>query len=26
MTDVLLDFIQDYVDKYSSAKPKGRRK
>jgi hypothetical protein len=26
MTDVLLDFIQDYVAKYSSAKPKGRRK
>jgi hypothetical protein len=26
MTDVLLEFIQDYVDKYSSGKPKGRRK
>jgi hypothetical protein len=26
MTDVLLEFIQDYVDKYSSPKPKGRRK
>ena len=26
MTDVLLDFIKDYVDRYSSAKPKGRRK
>jgi len=26
MTDVLLGFIQTYVTKYSSAKPKGRRK
>ena len=26
MTDVLLDFIKDYVDRYSSPKPKGRRK
>ena len=26
MTDVLLEFIQTYVTKYSSAKPKGRRK
>jgi hypothetical protein len=26
MTDVLLEFIQEYVVKYSSAKPKGRRK
>ena len=26
MTHMLLDFIQDYVMKYSSAKPKGRRK
>jgi ParG len=26
MTDVLLDFIQEYVAKYSSPKPKGRRK
>ena len=25
MTDVLLDFIQEYVEKYST-KPKGRRK
>ena len=25
MTDVLLEFIQNYVEKYS-AKPKGRRK
>ena len=26
MTDVLLDFIKDYVDRYSSPKPKGQRK
>ena len=26
MTDVLLEFIQDYVMKNSSSKPKGRRK
>lgn len=26
MTDVLLDFIRDYVAKHSSPKPKGRRK
>ncbi len=26
MTDVLLAFIEDYVMKYSSPKPKGRRK
>jgi hypothetical protein len=26
MTDVLLGFIQTYVTKYSSPKPKGRRK
>jgi len=26
MTDVLLEFIQEYVAKYSSSKPKGRRK
>jgi hypothetical protein len=26
MTDVLLEFIQNYVAKYSSSKPKGRRK
>ena len=26
MTDVLLEFIRDYVVKYSSSKPKGRRK
>jgi hypothetical protein len=26
MTDVLLEFNQTYVTKYSSAKPKGRRK
>ena len=26
MTDVLLEFIQEYVSKYSSSKPKGRRK
>ena len=26
MTDVLLEFIQNYVTKYSSPKPKGRRK
>ncbi|HWU41545.1 MAG TPA: plasmid partition protein ParG [Candidatus Acidoferrum sp.] len=26
MTDVLLEFIQDYVIKNSSLKPKGRRK
>jgi len=26
MTDVLLEFIQDYVVKNSSPKPKGRRK
>ena len=26
MTDVLLDFIQEYVSKNSSSKPKGRRK
>ena len=26
MTDVLLEFIQNYVMKYPSPKPKGRRK
>jgi hypothetical protein len=26
MTDVLLEFIQEYVARYSSPKPKGRRK
>ncbi len=26
MTDVLLEFIQNYVTKYASSKPKGRRK
>ena len=26
MTDVLLEFIQNYVTKHSSPKPKGRRK
>jgi ParG len=26
MTDVLLEFIQEYVTKYWSPKPKGRRK
>jgi len=26
MTDVLLDFIRDYVAEHSSPKPKGRRK
>jgi hypothetical protein len=26
MTDVLLEFIQNYVTKYSSSKPKGPRK
>ena len=26
MTDVLLEFIQDYVSKNSSPKPKGRRR
>jgi hypothetical protein len=26
MTDVLLEFIRDYITKHSSAKPKGRRK
>ena len=26
MTDVLLEFIQNYVSKNSSPKPKGRRK
>ena len=26
MTDVLLEFIQDYVMKNSTSKPKGRRK
>jgi hypothetical protein len=26
MTDVLLEFIQEYVAKYSSPKPKGRRR
>ena len=26
MTDVLLEFIQDYVAKYSPQKPQGRRK
>lgn len=26
MTDVLLEFIQDYVTRHSSSKPKGRRK
>ena len=26
MTDVLLEFIQEYVSKYSSSKPKGRRR
>ena len=26
MTDVLLEFIQEYVAKYWSPKPKGRRK
>jgi ParG len=26
MTDVLLEFIQDYISKNSSPKPKGRRK
>ena len=26
MTDVLLDFIKDYVAQHSSSKPKGRRK
>jgi hypothetical protein len=26
MTDVLLDFIKDYIEKSASSKPKGRRK
>jgi hypothetical protein len=26
MTDILLDFIEDYVDQHSSPKPKVRRK
>ena len=26
MTDVLLQFIQEYVDTHSTSKPKGRRK
>ncbi|MGC2213655.1 MAG: plasmid partition protein ParG [Silvibacterium sp.] len=26
MTDVLLEFIQEYIIKHSSSKPKGRRK
>ena len=26
MTDVLLEYIRDYVIKHSSSKPKGRRK
>ena len=26
MTDVLLEYIRDYVVKYSSSKPKARRK
>ena len=26
MSDVLLDFIKDYIEKSASSKPKGRRK
>jgi hypothetical protein len=26
MTDVLLEFIQDYITKHALSKPKGRRK